>query len=104
MRAVDIVYTALIEAGVPEREVPRLERLVSTFVIGFAASEASDRFAPGTLDPRSRRGRLPEGELPGHNRLGQWLDLPVDLTAEFEADLNDIRRLIEAAARRASSP
>ncbi|MFJ4553007.1 TetR/AcrR family transcriptional regulator [Streptomyces sp. NPDC088817] len=100
VRAVDIIYTALIEAGVPEPEVPRLERLVSTFVIGFAASEASGRFAPGTLDPRSRRGRLPDGELPGHNRLGPWLDLPVDLTAEFEADLNDIRRLIEAAARR----
>ncbi|MFJ1652772.1 TetR/AcrR family transcriptional regulator [Streptomyces sp. NPDC088337] len=104
VRAVDIIYTALIEAGVPEPEVPRLERLVSTFVIGFAASEASGRFAPGALDPRSRRGRLPEGELPGHNRLGQWLDLPVDLTAEFEADLNDIRRLIEAAARRPSAP
>ncbi|MFI9604542.1 TetR/AcrR family transcriptional regulator [Streptomyces sp. NPDC052043] len=100
VRAVDIIYTALIEAGVPEPEVPRLERLVSTFAIGFAASEASGRFASGTLDPRGRRGRLPEGELPGHSRLAPWLDLPVDLTAEFEADLDDIRRLVEAVARR----
>ncbi|MFE9310267.1 TetR/AcrR family transcriptional regulator C-terminal domain-containing protein [Streptomyces sp. NPDC006706] len=99
VRAVDTIYTALIEAGVPEPEVPRLERLISTFVIGFAASEASGRFAPGTPDPRSRRGRLPDSELPGHSKLGPWLDLPVDLTAEFEADLDDIRRLVEAAAR-----
>ncbi|NUS88779.1 MAG: TetR/AcrR family transcriptional regulator [Streptomyces sp.] len=101
VRAVDVIYTALVDAGVPDREVPRLERLISTFVIGFAASEASGRFAPGTLDPRGRRGRLPEGELPGHGRLAPWLDLPVDLDAEFEADLEDIRRLVEAVARRA---
>ncbi|MFI7405672.1 transposase [Streptomyces sp. NPDC049541] len=32
--------------------------------------------------------------------LVPWLDLPVDLTAEFEADLADIRRLVTAAAQR----
>lgn len=101
VRAVDAIYSALIEAGVPESEVPRLERLISTFVIGFAASEASGRFAVGALDPRGRRGQLPDSELPGHRRLGPWLDLPVDLTAEFEADLEDIRQLVRAAARRA---
>lgn len=99
VRAVEVIYTALLEAGVPEREVPRLERLISTFVLGFAASEASGRFAPGTLDPRGRRGQLPEGELTGHRKLARWLDLPVDLGAEFEADLDDIFRLVEAAAR-----
>ncbi|KND23376.1 TetR/AcrR family transcriptional regulator [Streptomyces acidiscabies] len=100
VRAVDLVYAALIDAGVPEPEVPRLERLVSTFVIGFAASEASGRFSPGSVDPRGRRGQLPEGELPAHSRLAPWLDLPLDLTAEFEADLADIRRLVEAVAGR----
>jgi AcrR family transcriptional regulator len=100
VRAVDIIFLALIEAGVPEPQVPRLERMISTFVIGFAASEASGRFSPGNLDPRSRRGRLPDSELPGHSTLTPWLDLPVDLTAEFEADLDDIRRLIKAAAGR----
>ena len=38
------VYTALRDAGVPEDLVPRVERLLSTFVIGFAASEASGRW------------------------------------------------------------
>jgi AcrR family transcriptional regulator len=100
VRAVDIIYTALIDAGVPDREVPRLERMISTFVLGFVASEASGRFAPGSLDPRSRRGQLPEGELPGHNRLATWLDLPADLAAEFEDDLADLLCLIKAVARR----
>ncbi|MET8978905.1 TetR/AcrR family transcriptional regulator [Streptomyces sp. NPDC004539] len=100
VRAVDLIYAALVEAGVPESEVPRLERLVSTFVIGFAASEASGRFSPGTVDPRARRGQLPEGALPAHDRLAPWLDLPLDLTAEFEADLADVRRLVEAVAGR----
>lgn len=100
VRAVDVIYSALLEAGVADCEVPRLERLISTFVLGFAASEASGRFAVGALDPRARRGQLPDGELPGHRRLEPWLDLPVDLTAEFEADLDDIRRLIRARARR----
>lgn len=104
VRAVDLVYTALIEAGVPDRDVPRLERLISTFVIGFAASEVSGRFSPGSLDPRGRRGRLPEGDLPGHSRLAPWLDLPPDLGAEFEADLEDLLRLIEAAAQPGDTP
>ncbi|NUP32935.1 MAG: TetR/AcrR family transcriptional regulator [Streptomycetaceae bacterium] len=100
VRAVDVIYGALLEAGVPEPEVPRLERLVSTFVLGFAASEAAGRFAPGEADPRTRRGRLPDEELPHHHALVPWLELPTDLTAEFEADLADIRRLVEAVARR----
>ncbi|MEU8196896.1 TetR/AcrR family transcriptional regulator [Microbispora amethystogenes] len=98
VRVVDLIYTALVEAGVPDREVPRLERLISTFVIGFAASEASGRFGTGSLDPRGRRGQLPEGELPGHGRLAPWLELPWDLDTEFEADLNDLLRLIKAVA------
>ncbi|XVQ84762.1 TetR/AcrR family transcriptional regulator [Microbispora siamensis] len=98
VRVVDLIYTALVEAGVPDREVPRLERLIATFVIGFAASEASGRFGTGSLDPRGRRGLLPEGELPGHKRLAPWLDLPSDLDTEFEADLDDLLRLIKAVA------
>jgi hypothetical protein len=95
---VDAIYTALLEAGVPAPLVPRLERLVSTFVLGFLASEASGRFAPGTLDPRGRRGQLPEGALPGHAAVARWLDLPPDLDAEFEADQADLRQMIERIA------
>ena len=100
---VDAIYTALLEAGVPAPLVPRLERLVSTFVLGFLASEANGRFAPGTLDPRGRRGQLPEGALPGHAAVARWLDLPGDLDAEFEADQADLRQMIERIAADAAT-
>ncbi len=41
----DVAYAALRDAGVPDELVPRAERLLSTFVIGFAASEVGGRFA-----------------------------------------------------------
>ncbi len=61
------VYAALREAGVPEPELPRLERLTTTFVIGYAASEV----------------------------LGRFTGRPIDLDGEFDADLADLRRLIQ---------
>ena len=98
VRVVDQIYAALLDAGVPEADVPRVERLVSTFVIGYAASEAGGRFSTGTLNPRGRRGQLPPDALPAHATLARWLDTPVDWEAEFEADLDDLERLIETAA------
>jgi AcrR family transcriptional regulator len=44
-RTREAVYGALRDAGVPGELVPRAERLLSTFMIGFAASEACGRFA-----------------------------------------------------------
>jgi tetracycline repressor-like protein len=38
VRAVDLLYAALLEAGVPAPDVPRMERLVSTFVLGRPSS------------------------------------------------------------------
>jgi AcrR family transcriptional regulator len=98
VRVVDQIYAALIDAGVPDADVARVERLVSTFVIGYAASETGGRFSTGTLNPRGRRGQLPAGELPAHNELATWLDTPVDWDAEFDADLDDLVRLVEAIA------
>ena len=49
----DAVYEPLREAGVSEELIPRVERLLSTFTIGFAASEAAGRFAmhdPSVVD------------------------------------------------------
>ncbi len=40
----DAVHVALREGGLPETEVARAERLISTAVLGFAASEAAGRF------------------------------------------------------------
>jgi AcrR family transcriptional regulator len=98
VRVVDQIYAALIDAGVPDADVARVERLVSTFVIGYGASETGGRFSTGTLNPRGRRAQLAAAELPAHNALAAWLDTPVDWDAEFETDLDDLARLIEAIA------
>jgi len=53
LRTRDSVYAALRDAGVPEDLIPRVERLLSTFMLGFAASEGAGRFAAhevGILD------------------------------------------------------
>jgi hypothetical protein len=97
-----MIYTALLEAGVPAAEVPRLERMLSTVVIGFAASEAGGRFGSAD-DPRGFRGMLPDGTLPGHAQLATALDCPVDWDAEFEADIADLALLIETVARRGAT-
>jgi AcrR family transcriptional regulator len=41
----DAVYAGLREAGLPADSLARAERLVSTAILGFAASEAAGRFA-----------------------------------------------------------
>src|SRR5690349_6498772 len=89
--AVDAVYQGLLDAGVPPEDVPRIERLVSTFVLGFAASEVNGRFAVDDPELRARRGV----DLPAHQALRDVL-LDVDWDAEFEADLRDLEQLIAA--------
>jgi AcrR family transcriptional regulator len=98
VRATDVLYHALLDAGVPDAEVDRIERLVSTFVLGFAASEVNGRFSKGTLNPRARRAQLPPEDIPGHHRLAEHLDRIIDWNAEFESDLEDLRTLIESVA------
>jgi hypothetical protein len=40
----DAIQAALRESGMPETQVARAERLISTAVLGFAAGEAAGRF------------------------------------------------------------
>jgi hypothetical protein len=86
---------ALIDAGIPLAQVPRFERLVSTFVLGYAISEVAGRFAAGAVNPRGLRAQLQAAELPAHRALLPWLEQPLDHDAEFEADLADLFTLIE---------
>jgi AcrR family transcriptional regulator len=92
VRELDAFYQALLEIGVPPEHVPRVERLLSTFALGFAASEVSGRFGPS--DPRAGRGALDPAVYPAHARLGRLLDRPVDWDAEYDADLDDLAFLI----------
>jgi AcrR family transcriptional regulator len=52
LRAREAVNGALCDAGIDESTIPRVERLLSTFVLGFATSEATGRFTatPAQLD------------------------------------------------------
>jgi hypothetical protein len=98
VRVVDIIYQALLDAGVPPAQVPRMERLVTTFVLGYAVSEAGGRFGAGNDNPRGRRGRVPGGDMFAHGELARWLEEPVDWDAEFAADVADLAGLIRAVA------
>jgi AcrR family transcriptional regulator len=94
VRVVDAIYSALLELGVPPSLVPRVERMLSTFTLGYAASEVNGRFSAGTLNPRGRRAQLAAADLPAHTKLAEVLDAPVDWDAEYEADLDDLLVLI----------
>jgi AcrR family transcriptional regulator len=98
VRVTDLIYQSLLEAGVPEAEVPRLERLVSTFVLGYAMSETGGRFGSADANPRGTRGQQSGESLPGHSKLAPWLSKTPDWDAEFDADLGDLEQLIESKA------
>ncbi|WP_285729015.1 hypothetical protein [Nocardiopsis sp. ATB16-24] len=84
----------------PKERVAGLERMVGTFVPGFAVSEANGRFGEGGLDTRERRERLGPEELPAHHRLGDVLDLPVDWDAECEEGMARSLEVVEKAGFR----
>jgi AcrR family transcriptional regulator len=73
----DLISEILRAAGVPAAEVPRLERLLATLMLGFANSEVSGRFGDG-----------PAG--------GDW-------DAEFARDLDDEIHLIEQIIARSGA-
>ena len=98
VRVVEQIYAVLLDAGVPAAEVPRLERLASTLILGFAASEVGGRFAAAEPGSRERLAVPRADALPAHAALARWLSLPVDWDAEFDADVDDLLRLIEMAA------
>ncbi|GAB4058750.1 TetR/AcrR family transcriptional regulator [Catellatospora paridis] len=93
VRLVDALYTALLDAGVPAAQVPRLERLVSTYVLGYAVGEITGRFAP--VDPRRHaRAEAAGSQAPAHQELSGVLAQPPDWDAEFGAGLDDLMHVI----------
>ena len=61
----------LHDAGVPAEQVPRLARMICAFLLGYTVGEVT--------------GGLPADEAAGHD----------DDAAEFDADLDDLVRLVE---------
>jgi AcrR family transcriptional regulator len=97
---VDLIYLALLDAGVPDDEVPRLERLFTTFCLGYAMSEINGRF--GTMQPDSR-GERGHDHAPGHERLASTLAEPVDWNRDYDADIEDLIALVQRVAVRGNS-
>ena len=81
----------------PDGDVARIERMVSTFVLGYAISETGARFAAG--DPRELRALLKGTDHHAHRRLATSLESKVSAEAEFEADVDDLIRLVESIGR-----
>jgi AcrR family transcriptional regulator len=88
---IDLIYQALLDAGVPDAHVPRLERLFTTFCLGYAMSEINGRFGTANSDTRATRGR---GAAPAHERLATTLATPVDWDDDYDTDIDDLIALI----------
>ncbi|GLW33060.1 TetR/AcrR family transcriptional regulator [Actinoplanes regularis] len=77
----------LHDAGVSDREVPRLARMICAFLLGYTTGEIT--------------GGLPAGAPPGpaedRGEDERGLD-PAATEAEFDADLEDLAALVEQAA------
>jgi AcrR family transcriptional regulator len=92
LRELDALYQALLDIGVPREHVPRVERMLSTFTLGFAASEVNGRFQP--RDARTSRSRLDPDTYPAHAALRDVLEQKIDWDDEYEADLDDLAHLL----------
>jgi AcrR family transcriptional regulator len=96
LRVVELVYQVLLDAGVPPAEIPRFERFVSTFVMGWALSEVSGRFAH-RMSRQERRELLGPDEMPARDKVAAAGDTHADPDAEFVANFTGILDLIDAA-------
>lgn len=89
----ELIYAALLEAGVPEPAVRRLQRLIWTVLLGYGTAEVTGRFTDDAVGPT-------DPDLPAHRRLHRWLAERPDPAVEFEATLDDLVRLVETHAAR----
>jgi hypothetical protein len=81
----------------PARGTRAPPRLLSTVILGYAASEVGGRFGR-RLEPGARPRLLQAQVGPGRARLARWLEQPVDWDAEFEADPGILVGVVQAAA------
>jgi AcrR family transcriptional regulator len=92
---IDAIYQLLLDAGVASAQVARVERMLSTFIVGYTVSETGGRFA---ANDRARRATDPDSGFAAIIRLGPLLDAPWSWDEEFETDLTDLIAMIESIA------
>lgn len=97
VRVREAMFNALLDAGVPDAEVPRVERLISTIALGYAVAETTGRFRSGRL-PWESSDQLPVDEFPAHHRLAEGLAGKYR-SDEFQEAMAAALELVAAAAR-----
>ena len=73
----------LHDAGAPADEVPRLARMICAFLLGYATGEVTGGIPGGDPSDSRTRGHTTQDQPP----------------TEFDADLEDLVRLVEVAVR-----
>lgn len=91
VRVVTATSELLRDAGVPAEDVPRLERMVATFLLGYATSAANGAFwaDPVATEPPPTGQRRAPGLDAEQERI--W-------RAELAADVADLVAVVERAA------
>jgi AcrR family transcriptional regulator len=74
----------LHDAGVAADQVPRLARMICAFFLGYTTGEVTCGLPPGTGEPAAEAGPS---------------DGPERGAGEFDADLDDLVRMVETAVR-----
>jgi AcrR family transcriptional regulator len=86
VRVVDATSALLRKAGVPEADVPRLERMVSIFLLGYGTAAANGAF---WSDPDATRPPAADGSVGATSATWE---------AELLDDVADLERLIRLRA------
>jgi len=98
-RPVEALLQILEKAGVPPRKRVALNHLITTYVLGFVASEVSGRFARGTRPARERLASLAPKEFPAHRRVATYL-ADVDWTRDFSTGIELLMQAVATEGKR----
>lgn len=99
---VDAMYAVLRDAEVPTEQVPRVERLLSTFLLGYSVSAANNAFwgTDPSTPPSVRAAPAP----PTHRQQAAPPTATQVCTAELTDDLNNLIDLVTTISQAAKLP
>jgi len=97
---VDALHRVLGDAGVAADQIPRLERLISTFTLGYAVAAANNGFwaDPTATSPPTDPVRVagPDDAAPHDPNAATSIEA---WAADFDADITDLIQLIRGVVR-----
>lgn len=92
VRVVDATRSLLRDAAIPEDQLARVERMVSTFLLGYTTSAANSAFwsDPAATTPPTARG--PKPGVAAAETSAYW-------RSELDRDITDLAALVEHLSR-----